>query len=218
MSDEHLARTVRRALMQDGRLSEQAIDVSAEHGVVTLRGAVQTYRRKLDAQMIAASIHGCRGVMNALTVEPPGQHSDEEVTDFVRKALESHADVHAETILVSVSRGIAHLSGNVASHAERTIAEDVTLAVRGVRDVQNLLIVSLGGQIEDEALITQIQEALSHTRGLRGTNVHVAVTGETAVLSGAVQELWQKEFAEQVVRRFRITDVRNEIQIADQTT
>ena len=213
MNDLQLTKRIRDALAHDGRLSETAVGVSARNGVVTLRGSVQTHRRKLDAQTIAASIDGCRDVYNELTVEPPGQHSDEEVTDFVRKALESDADVHSETILVMVSRGIVQLSGNVTTPAERAIAEDVALAARGVREVKNLLLVSRDGRIEDEALMDRIREALSHTRGLRDTNVHVAVTGETAILTGAVQELWQKQTAEQVVRRFVASDVRNEIQI-----
>jgi osmotically-inducible protein OsmY len=41
----------------------------------------------------------------------------------------------------------------------------------------------------------------------------VAVTGDTAVLSGEVQQLWQKEAAAVVTRRFRIHTLRNDITV-----
>jgi osmotically-inducible protein OsmY len=76
-----------------------------------------------------------------------------------------------------------------------------------------MLIVDLEGQIEDEALSREIEETLSYTRGLRDADVRVTVTGDTAVLSGEVRQLWQRETAESVVRRFRISHVQNKIQV-----
>jgi len=56
-----------------------------------------------------------------------------------------------------------------------------------------------------------MQAALSYSRGLRDQGIDVAVVGDTAVLSGEVRELWHKEMAETVARRFRVREVRNDI-------
>jgi osmotically-inducible protein OsmY len=149
--------------------------------------------------------------MNELDVKPPGHLSDERIAEYVRTVLDAHADTTRETITVSVANGVATLNGSAASHWERTLAEDVALGSKGVCAVKNLLAVNLDKQIEDEALCCEIQAALAYTRGLRDAALRVTVSGNTAVLSGEVPALWQKETAEAVVRRFRVSQIRNEI-------
>jgi osmotically-inducible protein OsmY len=212
-TDELLCELIKHAFMRDARLSEQPIDVAVHQGTATLTGTVQTHNRKLAAQLVAASVEGCRGVVNDLQVKPPGHLSDERVAEYVRGALNSHADVTRETITVSASNGVVTLSGSAASHWERTLAEDLALGSKGVCAVKNLLVVNLDEQIEDEALCREIQAALAYTRGLRNANVSVSVDGATAVISGTVPSLWQKETAEAAVRRFRVSHIRNEITV-----
>ena len=214
MNDDELGARIKRALFRDGRLSEQSVSVTVRQGVVTLAGSVQSYRRKLAAQEIAASFEGCRDVVNRLTVHPVSPLPDDQVAEYVRQSLEAHADITKEVITVSVRRGIVTLTGHVSNPFERLIAEDIALSVRGVRSVENLLSVDLDSAIEDEALCREIQSALSLARGLRDVNLRVAVSANTAVLSGTVGELWQKETAESVVRRFRPWSIRNEIVVS----
>ena len=211
--DEMLCGQIKQAIMLDGRLSEQPIEVAVQNGTVTLTGTVQSHNRKLAAQLIASSFDGCRGVVNDLKVMPPGHVSDDRIAEYVRAALDAHAEITAETTTVSVSNGVATLSGTAASHWERTLAEDVALGSKGVCTVKNLLVVNLDEQIEDEALCREIQAALVYTRGLRDTDLRVAVNGDIAVLSGEVPTLWQKETAETVVQRFRVSQVRNDITV-----
>lgn len=113
-----------------------------------------------------------------------------------------------------MNNGVVKLSGNVGNYWERILAEDTALGTKGVAGVKNMLIVDLDKQIEVEALSREIQETLSYTRGLREVQVRVAVTGDTAVLSGNVEHLWQGEMAEAVVRRFRVSHVNNKIRVA----
>jgi osmotically-inducible protein OsmY len=209
--NEELVGRIGQAILDDERLSGQPIDLTAEGGVVTLRGVVQSYRRKLAAHEIAASFDGCRDVINELTVEPATAVPDEQVANHARAALESHADITNEVIAVSATGGVVTLNGHVASEWERSIAEDVAMSARGVRSVQSLLVVDRAREIEDQALSHNIREALKWARGLRDVDIQVAVTGDTAVLSGEVAQLWQKETAAAVVRRFRIHRLRNDI-------
>jgi len=209
--DEVLRGQIKQAFMLDDRLSEQSIEVTVHDGTARLAGAVQSHNRKLAAQLIAASFEGCRSVVNELEVKPPGHVSDERIADYVRAALDAHADITMETIAVSVSNGVTTLSGSAASHWERTLAEDVALGSKGVCAVKNLLVVNLDDQIEDEALCHEIRAALAYTRGLRDADLRVAINGDTAVLAGEVPALWQKETAEAVARRFRVSEVRNDI-------
>lgn len=214
-ADDVLADRIKRAIFEDGRLSEQTIELTVTKGIATLRGTVPSYRRKLIAHEIVASFDGCRDVINEITVRPPGEMQDAEVANHVRSALDAHADITGEVIAVSVTNGTVTLQGNVASEFERLVAEDVALSAKGVRGVQNHLVVDLTGEIEDQALSHNIREALKYARGLRDADIQVAVTGNLAVLSGSVQHLWQKEAASAVARRFRIRTIRNDIRVTD---
>jgi osmotically-inducible protein OsmY len=211
--DQELAGRIRRALLLDNRVSSQAVDVTVTDGIVSLRGAVPTYRRKRIAAEVAASLDGVRGVENLLEVVPAEPNADEQVAENVRRALEAHADVTKESIGVSVKDGVVTLSGNVGSEWERALAEDVALSVRGVRKTLNMLLVDSLEQRDDAHISREIQTAVNLTRGLAAADVRVAVANGTAVLSGRVGQLWQKETAESVARRFGLRSVRNDVEV-----
>lgn len=215
-TDRELGRLVKEAMLKDERISGQPILISVHMGVVSLSGSVQTYRRKLVAQEIASSFEGCHGVENNLAVEPAGLIPDEEAAHNVRDALNANADITKDTIAVSVTGGVVSLNGNVGSNWERIIAEDVARSARGVKDVKNLLVVDLATKMEDKRLKQDVQEALSHARGLKDRNIDVAVSEGAVVLSGEVPGLAQKEMAERVVRRFRFREIRNDITMTGQ--
>lgn len=209
--DIELAVAVRESLMRDERLSAHSITVAAVRGVVTLRGTVESYRRKLAAIENVESIPGCRDIIDGINVVPSASVPDDEIAENVRRALDSHADITKEVITVSVRAGVAKLEGRIASTWERSLARDIAMGVRGVREVKDLLLVDLSGKIEDEALMRNIQAAISETSELRGSDIRVAVTGSTAVLSGGVPDLWRKRRAEEIANRFRVFSIRNEI-------
>lgn len=209
--DQELSGRINEAIMLDDRVPSQPIAVSVKDGIVTLRGTVQTFARKRAAEDVAASCHGRRGVVNELSVVPPRPIPDVQVAGHVREALDAHADVTKEAITVSATDGVVSLAGTVGSDWERALAEDAAIAVRGVRDVSNLLRVNPREQIEDAAQSRNIQTALNLTSGLQETNLRVAVAERTAVLSGEVGQLWQMDAAEKIVRRFPVANTRNEI-------
>jgi len=211
--DVDLAVSIRESLMRDDRLSAHRLDVSAVDGVVTLRGTVQSHRRRRAAVDIAESANGCRAVVDELVVEPIGSVSDEEASENVRRSLDAHADITKEVITVTTKVGTVTLNGHVGSLWERTLAEDVALGARGVRSVRNLITVDLAGRIEDEALMRNIQDELKKAQGLVDREIRVAVSGSTAVLSGSVPAPWHRRRAEEIASRFRVTAVRNDIRV-----
>lgn len=216
MNDKTLSKLIKDAVLKDERISGQPITVSIQKGIVTLSGSVQTYRRKLIAQEIASSFEGCHGVINELVVEPSGPTSDEETTNNVRAALDAQADITKGTIAVSASVGVVSLHGNVGSHWERIVAEDVARSARGVKDVQNFLVVDLPTKMEDKRLVQDIEEGLSHVYGLTDRKINVAVSEGAVVLSGEVPSITHKEMAEKVAHRFRFREIRNDVIVTGQ--
>lgn len=213
MTDQELQALIEAELLNDDRVSSQPIRVKVIDGVVTLTGTVHSFRRKLVAQEIVSAYEGIRDVRNDLAVEPNESVSDVQITADVRSALDASADITKETIAVAVSGGKVTLTGNVGSHWERVVAEDVVRGVRGVRDIINMLVVDLMYKVDDHELMNSLQAALGRARGLSNSNVRASIGDDTVVLSGQVKEPWQKAVAQTVASRFGLLHIRNEIQV-----
>lgn len=213
VQDNTIEGAIRQVLISDKRLSAQVIEVAVQDGIVLLSGTVQSYRRAVAAVDLVSSCHGVVEVVNNLKVEPPKNVTDAQVADNVRAALDSNEDVVKDAITVSVSTGIAILQGSVADIWQSTIAEDIARSARGVRDVRNLLVASVGSVLSDEETAREIQETICRVCGESTVNVRVAVNGHKVVLSGTVNTQAQKAAAREVVRRFGLLHIRNDIRV-----
>ena len=108
--DLELAVNVREALMRDDRLSAHSFDVTVLKGTVTLRGTVQSYRRKLAAIEIVESIQGCRSIVDGILVIPTEAPPDTEAPTTTAAAAEEGDDGGVEPwVLVLVFIGFALL-------------------------------------------------------------------------------------------------------------
>jgi osmotically-inducible protein OsmY len=213
-NDIQLRGRIEHAIRRDDRLSSQQIEVNVTDGRVCLRGSVRSYRRKLAAVEIAASFEGCRDVVDELTVQP-ALVPDPEIAELVRASIDACADVAKETITVSSRNGVVTLTGHATVPWERTLAQDIALGIRGVRAVDNQIIVDPAKQERDEALANDLSQTLRLARGLARTDIQVAVNSAAIVLSGTVRTLAQKEMAGSVAARYMPWMLRNEITVRD---
>ena len=69
--------------------------------------------------------------------------TDNELKQHVQSALDWEPSVEAADIGVSVDESVVTLRGNVASYAEKLMAERVALRVYGVKALANDLVVHL---------------------------------------------------------------------------
>jgi len=73
MSNASVAGSVTNELFWDANVGNAAIQVSADHGVVTLRGTVGSSREKHEAERAAQRVIGVVSVKNELEVSPLDQ-------------------------------------------------------------------------------------------------------------------------------------------------
>jgi len=129
----------------------------------------------------------------------------------IRNTLNASADVTSETIKISGHNGKIILTGYVATYFERIAAEDLARGVVGVVSVENLLIVNLDEKVADEELCNSIKAAIQRKPPLRCQEINVAVCDGVVELNGEVDELWHKELAASIVRRFDILHIDNDL-------
>lgn len=119
--------------------------MSVDEGVVTLSGAVDNLKAKRAAKLQALSVRRVKEVRDRIRVAESNTgvdaRNDQTITEGVVSALKADSLVEVDEIDVEVTRGVARLTGEVDSWFERGAADDAAARVRGVREVDNDLIV-----------------------------------------------------------------------------
>jgi osmotically-inducible protein OsmY len=140
-NDTELAHAVLNAFTWNVAVPEDKIQVDVEDGWVTLRGQVQWDFQRRAAEGSIRSLAGVRGVSNLIAVTPHVSVAD--VKGKIESALKRHAEVDSQRIQVSASDGKVTLRGKVRSWTERDDAERAAWAAPGVRQVEDLLTISV---------------------------------------------------------------------------
>jgi osmotically-inducible protein OsmY len=136
MSNEELGRYVTDELFWDPKVDNVAIAVSADEGIVTLRGTVGSLREKREARSAAERVYGVKGVENELQVRlmNDAKRDDADLRGDVLQALMLDSLVPT-TIDAKVQDGSVTLTGKAEWQYQRNEAELVAANIIGVLDV-----------------------------------------------------------------------------------
>ncbi|MFT5303410.1 MAG: osmotically-inducible protein OsmY [Mariniblastus sp.] len=217
MQNEHLEHHVNQHLVKSRELSSTPIEVIAQDGDVTLRGTVQTFRRKLRAQEIAAVCTGVKTVLNELMVDPTCGLPDDSIAQEINRLLHNDNRLNHQTIRIDVVNGTVSLTGYVANAAEKQIAADIAASIEGAREIKNLMIANVDRVHANSEHCKTILASISGIIGMEHEQLVVAVIDETARVSGKVDSVWKKEAAESMIRKFGILEVCNSIVVTPES-
>ncbi|MFI5016175.1 MAG: BON domain-containing protein [Hyphomicrobiales bacterium] len=145
--------------------------------------------------------------------------SDKRLRQDVLDELEFEPSLDAKNIGVAVDSGVATLTGHVASYAEKIAAENATRRVRGVRAIAQEIHVQSDGEsrFSDDALAKRAADILSWNIQVPSDAIMITVQHGWATLTGAVDWQFQKQAAEDDIRRLSgVQGVHNEIKINPQ--
>ena len=141
---------------------------------------------------------------------------DSELQQAVLSELGWEPSVTAAHIGVAASAGIVTLTGHVKTYAEKYAAETAAGRVKGVKAVAEELEIRLETEMSrtDEAIATAAVDRLAWDVSVPHDSVKVKVEKGWVTLSGQVNWWYQKEAAEQDVRRlFGVLGVSNQTTI-----
>ena len=139
-TDVDVARAVRECLQWDAYLPDERISCTVSSGTVTLRGTVDTWAQRGDAERAVQRLTGVRQVVNRLTVESRSV-DPAAVRLQIERALERRAEREARRIVVAVKDGVVTLTGAVQSWAERNAVERVAGSASGVTGIDDRIVV-----------------------------------------------------------------------------
>jgi osmotically-inducible protein OsmY len=186
MSNDELAQHVTDELFWDPKVDNAAIAVSADDGVVTLRGTVGSLRQKHDAKKDAERVWGVKSVNNELQVWllNDDRRADADLRGSVLQALVLNSVV-PDTVDAQVDDGMVTLTGIANWQFQRHEAETVATNVPGVVSVENAIdLVPPGPTVHD--LEHSIKKAMERNAKLDAEGVSVETSNGTVTLRGTV--------------------------------
>ncbi len=192
-NDRTLREEILKELRWDTRVACAGLEVSVLDGVVTLRGNVPTYAKKVAAQEAAHRVAGVLDVANDVRVSVEHSHRDAETARAVRDALAWDVLVPDDRVISTVSDGWVTLEGEVNNLRECEDAERAVLNLRGVVGVVNKIRV-IPQKADPDELRAQIEDALERRADREAERLRVEVGDGTVELWGRVHS-WQERRA-----------------------
>jgi osmotically-inducible protein OsmY len=191
--ERRLRDSVLRQLAWDPEFDASMVGVTADDGVVTLTGYVDTYAAKLAAERSARRVYGVKAVVNELAVKLAEERIDPDIAKDALAALKNRVDVPLG-LAVTVRDGHITLNGTVEWMYQKTAAERAVKYLRGVRGVYNHIDVK--PRLSPTDVEKRIVRALHHHVDIDARRIHVDAQGGTVILSGSVRSWMEKDEAE----------------------
>jgi osmotically-inducible protein OsmY len=213
--DSDIRRDVQQELDSDPKIGSRDIAVQVRNGVVTLAGFARSHGEKVQAETRARRVAGVAGLANDIEVRLPllGGRPDPEIAREVVARIHGEMPALRERIRVHVADGRVTLEGEVESHEQRALAEDLTRTVKGIRRISNDIVIT--PQILPLEIKHRIETAFE--RGAQidadAITVEIAANG-TIILEGSVRSWAEREEAERAASTvLGVLKVENRIQV-----
>jgi osmotically-inducible protein OsmY len=176
------------------------VNVDVRDGFVTLEGAVRSFRLKELLHRFVMSLRAVRALKDLLRVNPIETVADKKIAQYIRQALDAHAELPRGTAAIHVADGVATLKGNVRSAEERFLAENVASHCRGVTRVINDLHVDPLEEVSDEATARAVRGALIYSDDFETDGVTVSCADGQICLRGEVPTMLDRALCEELAR------------------
>ncbi len=159
-SDAVLKQDVEQALFWNPAIDARRIDVEVRDRIVTLRGTVDSWAQKLEAQKTALHVADARALVLELNVTPPQNAcADQELAIANSFALGWQEALRDNRIGVEVDHGCVTLDGEVDHAYQSRAAEAMVSRMIGVVGVANRISVRTDHTVPDVG--ARIAEALA---------------------------------------------------------
>jgi osmotically-inducible protein OsmY len=141
MPEIELKENIEKLLLDNPDYNLKDLEVITEGDLVTIRGTVDAYWKKVQAERVVSEEPGLGTLVNQMAVVPSGENSDKAIAEDIVEALKVLPEIDLDEIIVKVQDGEATLTGLVPTWSVFKAAEEAVHYVAGVTNVLNRLAV-----------------------------------------------------------------------------
>ena len=194
--DRDIKRDVEQEMLWDPEVASAEIEVTVDHGVVTLTGFVPTYGHKMKAEAAAKRVRGVLALANDIEVRLSVDEGrpDPDIARDALAALRSELPQLHEQVKPVVESGWVRLEGEVEWNYQREVAEVAVRKVAGIKGVHNRLRVQ--PKLAPDAIKHKIEEAFHRSAEIDANRISVETNGGEVVLRGTVRSWIERGQAE----------------------
>ena len=197
MRNDELIHAVKDELERDPDVDSAVVAVSADDGVVRLRGTVESLAEKHGAEKDAKRIHAAELVDNELQVKPLSDRKDAELRGQVLQAL-SLDEVVPPTVDAKVKDGVVTLTGTVKGQDQLDAAKLVASNVAGDLEVLDQMTLTLEPNAHE--VRDAIATALKRNARARAKSLSIKTSHGTVTVKGKVRSWEERDAAIEAVR------------------
>lgn len=188
--DKSLKQAVLDELKWEPSIDAAHIGVTAEKGVVTLTGTVESFFQKHAAEMATLRVKDVKAIAEEIKVKLPMsiKHDDADIAKAAIDNLAWNASIPRDSVKVMVSKGWVTLTGEVHWHYQHDAAANAVRTLLGVTGVTNQI--TIKPVVNAGNIKSDITAALDRS-WFSPENIGVAANDGKVTLSGSV-EFWDE--------------------------
>jgi len=186
-SDRTLQNNVQDELAFDPSIKANAIGVTVEHRVVTLRGVVESYAEKLACERAVKRVSGVHAFTDELEVDVPTLHrrDDRDIAAALVEALRWDVTVRAESIKAKVDEGFVILEGEADWQFEIDNVKRAVQHLTGVRGVISHIV--LKPRVAAHDVTMKLEQTFRRSAKIDADRIQVEIVDGNVTLRGNVQ-------------------------------
>ena len=194
-NDRDLQQAVLEELRWEPSVVAAHIGVTANAGVVTLSGHVDSFGQKQAAEAATRRVKGVRGVAEELEVKLPFdmRRGDDDIAAAAVGRLAWDVSVPRDAVAVKAEKGWVTLTGQVGWHYQKEAAETDIRHLLGVMGVSNQI--TIKPQVNTTNIEDDITHALHRSWLFDPQMVTVSADGGRVRLAGTVHSWHDRQVA-----------------------
>jgi osmotically-inducible protein OsmY len=213
--NSHLQKAVVAELNWEPSLRATHVVVSAQGGIVTLTGYVESLAEKHAAEAAACRVKGVKAVVEEVEVRLPSDtwRTDEELAATAVDRLSADVSIPPDAVKIKVERGWLTLTGAVEWQFQRDAAEHALRRLPGAVGISNRI--EIEPHVDVANVSDEIMHALNRSWFFDPQTIAVSADGGRVTLTGTVPSPHDRQIAASTAWAAPgVTDVVNDIQIA----
>jgi osmotically-inducible protein OsmY len=193
--DSELQQAVLAEFNWESSVTAAYIGVTANAGVVTLSGHVESYAGKLAAETAALRVKGVKALAEEIEVRLPFdvRRTDDETAAAAIDRIAWNVAIRRDSITVMVEKGWVTLTGQVDFWYQKDAAEQEIRPLMGVTGVSNQA--SIKPRVDAANLREDITHALHRAWFAHPEQIHVTAEGGHVWLTGSVHSFHERQVA-----------------------